>query len=111
MVPDSATQDAVHKRTFSKVSNTKSKFANEKSSKRFAGNIDKSDKDIEEKDNTILKHLDGSSSCENAGSSNSSNEIEVVEKACSIKETEEGMYSYVSDDDLEEDNQNIISVS
>ena len=37
--------------------------------------------------------------------------MEVVEKACSIKETEEGMYSYVSDDDLEEDNQNIISVS
>lgn len=110
-MPDSTTQDAVHKRNFSKVSNTKSKFSNENSSKRFAGNIDKSDKDFEEKDNTILKQHERSSSCENAGSSNSSNEMEVVEKACSIKDTEEGMYSYVSDDDLDEDNQNIISAS
>lgn len=41
-------------------------------------------------------------SCENAGSSGDSNEI-LMEKQDSIKDTEEGMYSYVSDDDLEEE--------
>jgi len=70
LVPDSTTQDAVHKRNFSKVS-SKSKFGKEKSNKRFAGNINQSDMDFEEKDNTIPKLHDRSLSCENAGSSNS----------------------------------------
>jgi|TARA_B110001450_G_scaffold224429_1_gene222035 hypothetical protein len=66
VLPDSSTsQDPANKRNFSKVS-SKSKFGrNEKSNKRFAGNIDKSDMDFED------KICDDSLSCENAGSSNS----------------------------------------
>ena len=65
---DSTTQYAVYKRNFSKVS-TKSKFGNEKSNKRFAGNTDQSNIEYEVKDNKINR--DRSLSCENAGSSNS----------------------------------------
>ena len=41
-------------------------------------------------------------SCENAGSSKSNENDQIMEKVSDIKDTDEGMYSYISDDDLEE---------
>lgn len=43
-------------------------------------------------------------SCENAGSSKSNENDQIMEKVSDIKDTDEGMYSYISDDDLEEEN-------
>ena len=94
----------MNKRNFSKFS-SKSKFGKEKSNKRFAGNINQSDMDFEEK-----HHSDLNLSCEDAGSSNSQEAAISAGKndPPSKLDTEEGMYSYVSDDDLdEEDNNNI----
>ena len=82
------------------MSQIKDNFEREKSKKRFAGNINQNDMDFEDKAH------DRSLSCENAGSSNSQENDQIMEKVSDIKDTDEGMYSYISDDDLEEEHEN-----